>query len=141
VPSIQAPKRTKEVIMANSFQQSIDDTRPHTCLTLDARSSGTLTYRYEDTQEVVTVPNIWYNQPFQARASWVRGQAQLKDEAAARFHRSPQLGMSAEEVAQVVARWRLEAVHIRSEAVRMEAAGVATHPVAASRLQLNFSAA
>ena len=127
--------------MNNNFRQSIEDTRPHTCLTADTNRNGSLTYRYDDTQEVVTVPNIWYNQTYQQRVVAVRWQAQLKSEAADKFQRYPQLGLSEAAIAQIVARYRAQAVRILAEAGRMEKAAVTTHPVAAARIQLNFSEA
>jgi hypothetical protein len=127
--------------VANNFQQSIDETRPHTCLTVDPKHSGSLAYRYDDTQEVVTVPNIWYNQTYQERVAAVRWQAQLKKEAADKFQKYPTLGLSEIAVANIVARYRAEATRILGEAARMEKAGVPAYPVAAARIQLNFSEA
>lgn len=53
----------------STFAQGLDTSRPHTPLTENIQFSGSLLYRYEDTKEEVTVPNIWYNQTFQIRAS------------------------------------------------------------------------
>lgn len=126
--------------MLTNFQQSIDVDRPHTCLTVNPNQSSSLIYRYDDTQEIVTVPNIWYNQTFQTRVVAVRWEAQLKDEAAERFKRTPPLGLSEAAINQIVGRYRAHAVRIRAEADRMEIAGVVTHPVKASHIQLNYSA-
>lgn len=124
--------------MKPNFGQSIDITRPHTLLTVDTKHNGQLEYRYDDTQEVVTVPNIWYNQTYQTRVAGVRWQAQLRDEAADRYLRVPPLNLTKPQIDQVAAQYRSSARRIRSEADRMQAAGVATHPVAASHMQLDF---
>lgn len=59
------------------FSQSLDRSRPHELLVpmvkgkpQDPSRMGNLTYRYLDTDETVTVPNIWYNQTVAMRLSW-----------------------------------------------------------------------
>jgi len=128
-------------VLANKragFQQTIDANRPHTLLTVDTRSRGTIRYRYDDTLEEIEVPNIWYNQPYTDRAEAVRWQAKLKEEAADRYAKYPPIGQSTADVAIVVEGYRARAARIRAEAARMEMAGSATHPVAASLLRLNL---
>lgn len=85
------------------------------------------------------VPNIWYNQTYQVRVAAVRWQAQIKLQAADNFQKNPPLGLSQSAIAQIVARYRAEAVRINAEADRMQDAGVITHPVSAARIQLNYS--
>lgn len=121
------------------FQQSIDAERPHTLLTPDTRKSGTLRYRYDDSLEEIEVPNIWYNQPYMVRVEMLGWQAEIKEEAADRYVKYPPIGQSAADVAIVVEGYRAQAARIRAEATRMEMAGSATHPVAASKLRLNLS--
>ena len=55
--------------MQKNFTKSVDQNRPHTCLTADPKNSGQLEYRYDDTGETVVVPNVWYNQSFRTRAN------------------------------------------------------------------------
>lgn len=59
------------------FSQSLDRSRPHELLIPELKGKpqdpsrmGNLTYRYLDTDETVTVPNIWYNQTVAMRLSW-----------------------------------------------------------------------
>ena len=121
------------------FAQAIDADRLHTLLTKDVKRSGSLLYRYDDTQETVTVPNIWYNQPYLARAEAVRWEAQILDEQAERFAKNPRpYDLTPAAVAGIVSRYRARSVRIRAEADRMEAAGVPCRPVAASRMDLNY---
>lgn len=120
------------------FEQCIDTDRPHTLLTLDVKTSGSLEYRYDDTLEVVTVPNIWYNQSYQTRIAAIRWEAQVQDEHAVRILRNPPLNCSLVAAADIARRYRARAERIRAEAVRMATAGQASHPVAASRMPLDY---
>jgi hypothetical protein len=129
----------KETSMTPNFQQSINQDRPHTLLTVDVKRSGSLLYRYDDNQEVVDVPNIWYNQTYQTRVASVRFDAKIQDEAADSFSRHPPIGLSQSAIDNVVFRYHAKAARIRSEADRMEAEGVMSHPVRASRMQLDYS--
>lgn len=47
-----------------AFEQSLDPTRPVELLTDErlAKTQGSLLYRYTDTGQQVSVPNVWYNQ-------------------------------------------------------------------------------
>jgi hypothetical protein len=61
------------------FAQSLERNRPHELLArfadgrlIHSKRCSTLKYRYLDTNETVTVPNIWYNQTLEMRvAYWV----------------------------------------------------------------------
>ena len=125
----------------STFTQALDVSRPHTLLTIDVVRSGSLTYRYDDTQERVTVPNIWYNQTFQSRVAAIRMDAKRRDESSDRYQRNPTVGLSADSVDRIVQQLRHRATLMRQEADRLEAAGVDSHPVFASRLDLGFCAA
>jgi hypothetical protein len=120
------------------FEQSIDTTRPHTLLTKNTQSSGSLVYRYDDTLENISVPSIWYNQPYQDRVAFVRWQAELEDERAAKLKKSPPYNMVPARVNELILRHDARATQIRSEAARMLAAGDDRFPVAASLLQLDY---
>lgn len=118
--------------------EALDVTRPHTLLTENPMRSGSLTYRYDDTQEMVLVTNIWYNQPFPVRVNYVRYQAMRQEEFARNFARHPPLDLSPAAVSTKVAKYKDYAKRIRAEADRMESAGLAAYPVAASRMDINY---
>jgi hypothetical protein len=58
------------------FAQSLDRSRSRTLLTSHPSRSPDLQYRYDDSGQTVTVPNIWYNQTIEARVGHLRWQAQ-----------------------------------------------------------------
>ena len=128
----------KETYRMALFEQQLDASRPHTLLTTDTKYSGSLQYRFDDTDEVVTVPNIWYNQTYQTRAAAVRFEAQRADEMAAKYDRCPPLGMTPNASKDVARRYRERAALIRAEADRMIAAGEADFPVRAALLTLDY---
>lgn len=115
------------------FQQGIDSKRPHTLLTIDTRFSGSLSYRYEDTGQVVSVPNIWYNQPYHARVWKLRADAKQQETYALQADKIP-FGCTPEAAAASASYHRERAAEIGAYADRMEAAGSLTHPVAASHM-------
>ena len=49
--------------MKTSQEQTLDRTRPHTLLTTNPGKLAFLEYRYEDTLDVVSIPNVAWNQP------------------------------------------------------------------------------
>lgn len=115
-----------------SFAQALNADRPHTLLTSNPKRSGTLAYRYDDTGEVVRVPNIWYNQTFQTRVATIRWDAQVLDDQAAMFEQHPPLGMSVVAAADIAGRLRLKAAQRRAQADVIELAGNPAYPVLAS---------
>lgn len=120
------------------FQESIDATRPHTLMTTDAKFSGQLDYRYDDTGEIVMVPNIWYNQTFKERVAWIRYQAQLSEDFGKDIQRNGSLKLTPQQAQALAQKHFARAAAIRAEANRVEAQGTNTHPVAASKLELKF---
>jgi hypothetical protein len=120
------------------FQQSIDAGRPHTLLTKDVRVSGSLEYRYDDTGQRVSVPNIWYNQCYQTRVAAINSQADLCEGQAKQYLKSPPYQVSPDAAANIAQRYKERAARIRIEARRIEAASNRTKPVAASLLALDF---
>lgn len=66
------PERCMQLAL---FEQSIDHSRPHVLMTVNTKHAGSLEYRYGDAGEVVSVPNIWYNQTCQVRAAALRWEA------------------------------------------------------------------
>lgn len=125
--------------MITPFQQSLDKARPHTLLTSNPKTCGSLDYRYDDTQETVRVPNIWYNQPSYLIVSYLRWKAQVKDESADSLLKYPPPKLTVEIISNIVNQYRASANLFRSEALRMEEAHIPTHPVVASHLQLNLA--
>lgn len=124
--------------MRPEFAQSLDCTRPHTLLTENPLRSGTLEYRYDDTGEPVLVPNIWYNQTSSMRVGALRFDAKTAEDTAERYERNPPLSLTPQAAANIACRYRERAARIRAEASRMEAAGRASHPVAAARLPVDY---
>jgi hypothetical protein len=122
------------------LNQSIDYKRPHTLLTKSQKQAGSLLYRYDDTQEVTLVPNIWYNQPYMARVEYMRWRANLHYANAEKVLTSPPKGLSSKDISELISRCRTQAIEIEALAAKIEAAGVATHPVAASNISLHLSA-
>jgi len=121
-----------------AFAQSVDVERPHELLTENARRSGTLVYRYTDTGEMVTVPNVPYNQPATTRVEVMRYHADQEVEKAGRMQKYPSVGVSPERTAVLVERLMARAAQIRREAARIEQADREGHPVAASHLPVDY---
>jgi hypothetical protein len=70
--------------LREDFSQSVDRARPHEPIVTvikgkaaDPARMSCLQYRYLDTQETVTVPNIWYNQTTAMRVAYWRWQADM----------------------------------------------------------------
>jgi hypothetical protein len=120
------------------FSQSLDVRRPHTLLTENVKRSGQLTYRYDDDGSTVLVPNAWYNQPYTSRVGYIRWLADKEEDYAKKYDAAPAYGMTPVRAAELAALHRARADRIRAEAARIETAGQATHPVAASILALDF---
>lgn len=136
-----APPQYTMPCMYPNFAQVLDIHRPHTLLTTNARRSGVLEYRYDDTQETVIVPNIWYNQTWQTRVEAIRFDAFLAEEQAQKYEKNPPRGVTPKMAADIARRYRKRAARIRSEADRMAAACVDGYPVQASRADLDYGPA
>lgn len=121
-----------------TFAQCLDVGRPHTLLTTNPRRSGQLEYRYDDTGEVITVPNAWYNQSFQTRGVMLRWQADEALRHADHFRANPPFDCSMAVADDLVRRYQARAELFRSEALRMESAGDPLFPVAAGRMTLQL---
>jgi hypothetical protein len=73
-----SPMQPLPPYLREDFAQSFDRARPHELIVqviagkpADPIRLSCLQYRYMDTQETVTVPNIWYNQTLEMRvAHW-----------------------------------------------------------------------
>lgn len=120
------------------FEQQLDVSRPHTLLTQDVNRAGRLQYRYDDTQELVEVPNVWCNQTYQTRVAAVRWDAKLMDEKANFLEDNPNPDLTRGAVADIVGRYRAKAERIRAEASRIEMSGEQDRPVAAGRMRLDY---
>lgn len=73
--------------LREDFSQSLQRERPHELVVrfVNGRPvhpfrQGVLTYRYLDTGDTVTVPNVWYNQTVQARLGWWKFQVEYSTE-------------------------------------------------------------
>jgi hypothetical protein len=131
------------VCLSPDFQQSLDRTRPHEHL--DVRTEtlrkqnkwpGHLVYRYLDTDDVVIVPNCWYNQPVAWRVAHMRWHAARYREQHAALEKAgvavdePGRGTfySAEEARQDRLRGLLTmAARMEELANTMEATGIVTN--------------
>lgn len=123
---------------AAAFEQSLDVCRPHTLLTLNTKRSGQLLYRYDDSGELIRVPNVWYNQTADVRAAAVRWDAAQQFRMADEIEARPPLDMTRSAAAQIAARYRERGRRIEGEARRMEAASRAGHPVEAARMAMDY---
>ena len=115
-----------------TFQQTIDQNRPHTCLTGNTKFSGQLEYRYDDTGETVTVPNIWYNQSYRTRAEASLWEAERKLESALEIETDMRSTLSLESRIQIATRIRVGAAELRELARKLMEAGDDKFPVKAT---------
>lgn len=115
-------------------EASIDVARPHQLLSHDPKRVATLEYRYTDTNEVVTCPNIWYNQPFETRLDALSFQAEQIEASVRKLQDMPPILMTAEDLAATSARMTGIANRLRDIAKRVKDAADPAFPVAASRL-------
>lgn len=63
----------ESVRVAIALKQSLDRTRPFDLVSGSIRTHQ-LCYRYTDTNELVRVPNVWYNQPVAWRIDYIEWQ-------------------------------------------------------------------
>lgn len=107
------------------FRQSLDRSRPHELLDVDAAGRPTklpperrhqLTYRYTDNGEHVLVPNAHYNQTPAMRAAQLRFQAQDREERVARMRTRAPDGCTAWMVENVATRMLANANELRAHA-------------------------
>lgn len=121
-----------------TVEQTIDVMRPHTLVGGDVRVSGSLTYRYDDDLSRIEVPNTWPNQPYWARTHYLNWLAEKSEAHAQQLLSFPPLKASRTDADLLAKKYAAYADRIRAEAKRLNAAARHTHPVAASRLELNF---
>lgn len=76
------------------FAQGLDRTRPLT-LVPGQKRKGSLVWRYDDSQELVTVPDIWYNQPVEWRIEAATWQVKAIREAHSQRKANPPADMNA----------------------------------------------
>lgn len=123
---------------------SINISRPHTLLTQSPRFSAQLEYRYDDTNEVVSVPHLWYNRPYTESVFKLEEDAKREELYATQIDKialgydpltaSPQQKEEYSTTLKNARKHRERAEDIRAYAARMEEIGSPTHPVAASHL-------
>lgn len=118
------------------FSQFVNVCRPHTLLTEDVESSGTLQYRYGDTQEVVTVPNVRLNQPGSMRVAFLLGQAAFEEAQVNDWMQRVPGRVTKAQAMEHALEHREKAHILRTQADRLTQADSEAHPVATSRLYL-----
>lgn len=70
-------------------QQEVDTTRAHELLTENPEYATQLVYRYADTGEIISVPNVWYNQTPAYRVMCLLAQAEYFRRKAENFLKAP----------------------------------------------------
>jgi len=106
--------------MRPDFAQSIDRSRPRGLLTANPLRSGSLQYRYTDTDETITVPNIWYNQTVESNVSRIRYDATCHDEKVRELTEKPPYGYSKAAVRREIGLYRRRALIARQAADKLE---------------------
>jgi hypothetical protein len=106
--------------MRPDFAQSLDRSRPRELLTANPLRSGSLEYRYTDTGETTTVPNIWYNQTIAANVARIRYDASRYDEHVRQLTENPPIGYSKEAIRREISQYRRRASIAREAADRLE---------------------
>lgn len=105
------------------FQQFLDRKREHALLSADPAAEGMLRYQYLDTGQIVTVPNIWYNQTQASRIAAILYQAEACDRRASDLERAPVKSLSAADNQKLVERYRRQAQTLRMDAEKLKAEG------------------
>jgi hypothetical protein len=103
-----------------TFAQDLDTDRPHTLITENTKRACVLLYRYDDTQELVAVPNSDYKQTYQERVDAMCGDAKLVDCRADILEKLNPDELSPEVVNNIVSRLRIRADNLRAEASKIE---------------------
>ncbi|WP_269531078.1 hypothetical protein [Chitinimonas sp. BJYL2] len=80
--------------------------------------AGQLVYRYLDTGECVSVPNVWYNQPPELRAESYEVQAVVLEQLAASMSKRPSNLMLPLEMQRLGEHYRQQALAFRAQAAR-----------------------
>jgi hypothetical protein len=102
------------------FAQSLDRSRPRTLLTNHPSRSPDLRYRYDDSGQTVTVPNIWYNQTIEARAGHLRWQAENYEIRAAALRANKPYWLAPQLVLKLADRLMTRGLVYREVAKRLE---------------------
>lgn len=97
-------------------QQEVDTARPHELMTENPEYASQLVYRYADTGEIVTVPNVWYNQTDAYRVMCLLARAEYFRQKAERFIRTPDDRISETGNRQIAQRYRDRASEFESKA-------------------------
>lgn len=116
----------------------LDVDRPHSLVQGDAWASLELAYRYEDTGEVVVVPNLLCNQTWAMCCEWFMFEAHCDEQRAQQYLGDRPDHMTAEQAERLAKRYRERAERIYAERQRVAAFFDAKYPVAASRVKMDF---
>lgn len=103
-------------VSKGSFKRSVDRSRPHILEGEFNPQAAVFTYRYTDTDERVTVPNIWNNRPQQMLAEAEEQAAVRAEERARRLLESPPPGVEADQVEALASYHRIKAERLRGRA-------------------------
>lgn len=100
-----------------AFQQMLSRKRPHTLLTQDQTATCALVYRYLDTGETATVPNVWYNQPPALR---MMGHAEQVERYAKKLEVNPAKNLTPAENQKLIEQYRQRAQAFRDTAEKLK---------------------
>lgn len=114
--------------MRSNFSQSLDRTRPSVLVTPGkiAQKQHQLEYRYTDTDEIVLVPNIWYNQTVAMRVGFYRFCVKREFEYAEQLKKSPPVDTEPEVIEREIAYAHERAAALEAVAEGMEKSGIVT---------------
>ncbi len=100
-----------------NFKQQIDVSRNPILLTKEPKRCIHLEYQYPDTQEFVTVPNIWYNQLPRNRAADLELESDKMIEEANKIRKNPSIyGFTKESEDNIAERYEKRATAMKNEA-------------------------
>lgn len=105
------------------YAEQLDRTRRHQLLSEPSVFALSLRYRYADTGETVTVPNVWQNQTPEMRATALRARADVLEKSAGALASELPGGVHAGEAEDVIERVRTEVNRLRRQALLMEQTG------------------
>ena len=101
-------------------RQPLDRSRPHTLIRGALFGTPVLEYHYDDTNETVTVLNIWENQTPEMRIASLKHTASVLEGIAETFKHCPMLQKSTEDNIRMAQDYRRRATLYRLMAQRLE---------------------
>lgn len=116
----------------------LDISRPHSLLHGNAWTCVDLAYRYDDTGEVVVVPNLLCNQTWPMCCEWFMFEAHCDEQRAQQYLAGRPPNMTEEQANSLAARYIQRAEQIHAEIKRVAALFDPKYPVAVSREKMDF---